>query len=80
LGDLDFSWNFGVSQSRAREVVEKHRDREKVASGPDKVGRVQAESGPANILICGPIVRREAARYTNVAEGLVTPALFDDLR
>lgn len=37
MGDLDFSWNFGVSQSRAGEVVEKHRDREKVASGADTV-------------------------------------------
>lgn len=44
-----------------------------------RVGRVQAESGPANILICGPIVRRETARYTNVAKGFVTPALFDDV-
>lgn len=44
-----------------------------------RVGRVQAESGPANILIWGPIVRREAARDTNVAKGFVTPALFDDL-
>ena len=36
LGDLDFSANFGVSQSRAGVVVEKHRAREKVGSDPDR--------------------------------------------
>jgi hypothetical protein len=52
LGDFDFSANFGVSQSSAGDVVEKHRAREKVASDPDRhVGRVQADRGPANIFI-----------------------------
>jgi hypothetical protein len=36
LGDLDFSANLGVSQSRAGEVVEKHRAREKVGSDPGR--------------------------------------------
>jgi hypothetical protein len=36
LGDFDFSANFGVSQSRAGDVVEKHRAKEKVASDPDR--------------------------------------------
>jgi hypothetical protein len=33
-----------------------------------RVGRVHADSGPANILICGPIVSWKAALYPNVAE------------
>ena len=44
-----------------------------------RVGRAQADSGPANILICGPIVRWTTALYLDVAEPAVTPALFDQL-
>lgn len=36
LGDLDFSANFGWSQSRAGDVVEKARAREKVGSDLDR--------------------------------------------
>lgn len=45
LGDFDFSANFGVSQSRAGEVVENPLAREKAASDPDKpVSRLSVSS------------------------------------
>jgi hypothetical protein len=44
--------NFGVSQSRAGEDVEKHRDSWKAAKGDDRqVGRRKAIWGPASIFI-----------------------------
>jgi hypothetical protein len=40
LGDLDFSMNLGVSQSRDGDVVEKHRDSGRTVNGVDRqVGR-----------------------------------------
>jgi hypothetical protein len=56
LGDLDFSMNFGASQSRHNEVVEKHLARGSAETLVNNLGRLK-EGVPS----CPPMAALEAS-------------------